>query len=263
MSELLARCFWLKAKLVKLMGESGRRHSVFDEGDMPRRPEGGWQSLGAWAAAQPPAWHAFVLDRCEPLRDAVRAVNALRAELAKPRWASQALRGSLYTYYERGVVAQPLLVGVEDGETWTSYRTGKPSPVEEVVLVTAPASVADLNGLIALARDVALDEEQRTDEIDALFEAAPCDDPPKASRAPSDTDERILKALCGRALTADALAAATDCSRRNIIRRIKEHLEPAGLVKNVSGLGYYRTDRPSREVKQFLNQPRGVTKSSP
>lgn len=150
--------------LSDLMGESGRRHSIFDPSDMPCDRPDGWQTWAPWTADVPGPWAGYVLARCRPLAVAVGAIRAVRAELRVHCRASEALRENVRAYLEGGVLGGPWLAQIEiDAEaTWAGTRKdGERFPVDEVVLVTAPASAAMLNRLSDLAERVVLDAERR------------------------------------------------------------------------------------------------------
>lgn len=265
MSQILSRCVWLKAALSELMGEKGRRFSVFDCEDMPSGRPDGWQSWVPWTAVAPHPWVVFVLARCKPLSDAVRAIRGVWDELGTFWRGAADFRSDVGTYLESGLLGRPWLVEILRGDCYTRYDAfGElQGPADEWVLVTAPIAAAKLDGLIELAERARQEQIRSAKVFDALFEVAD----PTTAAAPSSgergltyVDQQILAALDQRSLTADELAEASKCSRRHVIRRITDRLEPAELVKNIQGLGYYRPDRPSRAAKEMLKKLRRVTK---
>jgi hypothetical protein len=147
---LLGRCTWLKAQLLELMGEAGRRYSIFDEDDIVRGRPDAYRSREPWLADQQHPWVAFVLAQCQPLRQSVAAIRGVRDELARAAWASETLRENLRAYLECGLLVQPWLVEVADGETYTKYDSDGElhHPAYETILVTAPVVASRLDCLI-------------------------------------------------------------------------------------------------------------------
>jgi hypothetical protein len=93
------------------------------------------------------------------------------------------------------------------------------------------------------------EEGQRRGSAPAEGNANAGDRPP----IPTDTQERCLGLLTGKALTADSLQAKLSLDRKCLYRDVLKPLRVAGRIDNCRALGgYYRPDKPPRRARKYL-----------
>jgi hypothetical protein len=154
MDRLLEHCLLLRATFSELQGGAGRRHHISDVDDWPSwGPTESWRGWESWLEEPPYRFGAYVLARCEPLREAVLAIRGIRAELAASTWTSPILRRAFATHLEREVLGRPWLVDLDDGDIVGSGPDAPWYPSGELYLVTLPTPLAALDGLVTMAKE--------------------------------------------------------------------------------------------------------------
>lgn len=162
MDRLVERCILLRAAFTELQGGAGRRHQISDANDWPA---GGrtdhWKSWSPWVSDSPHGWGAYVLARCGPLREAVAAIRGARAEVDATAWTSPVLERAFRVHLEHEVLGRPWLADIEDGHFVGSGQDADWVPSDELYLVTLPASLSSLDSMVAMAKEVAVNENQQ------------------------------------------------------------------------------------------------------